>query len=246
VVFDVGGKDFKVLKLTIAKRPETLLAQLLEDHDVNSAEPLFVDANPDRFGLILDWYRHGVIHVPPNVSVAAVRKDADFFLLPVDADIRREDAVGASSPQANPWPPYVAAARAEWPGFSACVESLVQWILEFPPERVLSKTFGVGGEEKIPIHYHERPVCLLKGRSSSSEEWSHNIEWNPGICWDESWFEEARSFPRLRAVVAGLQLRGFDCRLAIVNDLNLNLCCRVPWFPMGREFVFRAWRDWRQ
>eukprot|EP00971_Amphidinium_carterae_P133569 2645453-Amphidinium_carterae.1 len=82
IAFDVCGRLFKTLKFTIQKYPSTLLSQLLDDYDTDCAKPIFIDRDPQRFALILDWYRHGVIHVPPSCSVQAVRRDAEYFLLP--------------------------------------------------------------------------------------------------------------------------------------------------------------------
>jgi len=82
VIFNVGGKHYEVLRQTIDSRPGTLLSSLLDDIDTDVDQPIFVDANPDRFAYVLDWYRHGEIHLPTGYPVRAVLNDARFFLLP--------------------------------------------------------------------------------------------------------------------------------------------------------------------
>merc|ERR1719264_2475799 len=82
VVFNVGGRHFEVLRQTIEARPATLLASLLEDIGTDSGRPIFVDANSDRFAHILEWYRHGEMHVAADCPVAGIICDARFFLLP--------------------------------------------------------------------------------------------------------------------------------------------------------------------
>ncbi|CAE8693652.1 unnamed protein product [Polarella glacialis] len=59
VVFNVGGRHFEILALVIQRRPSTLLANLLDDIGTDSSQHIFVDANPDRFQYIVDWYRYG-------------------------------------------------------------------------------------------------------------------------------------------------------------------------------------------
>jgi len=89
VIFDVGGQHFKVLRQTVAARPDTLLATLIDDIGTDCGEPIFVDANPDRFGHILDWYRYGEMYAQEFV-IGALLRDAKFFLLP---DIMRINGI---------------------------------------------------------------------------------------------------------------------------------------------------------
>jgi len=83
VVFDVSGWTFKVLRQTIESRPNTLLASLLGSVGANSDcdDPIFVDANPERFVHILDWYRYNEMYVQ-EFAVGGVLRDAKFFSLP--------------------------------------------------------------------------------------------------------------------------------------------------------------------
>eukprot|EP00927_Polykrikos_kofoidii_P049601 TRINITY_DN4363_c1_g1_i1.p1 TRINITY_DN4363_c1_g1~~TRINITY_DN4363_c1_g1_i1.p1 ORF type:complete len:286 (-),score=33.65 TRINITY_DN4363_c1_g1_i1:92-949(-) len=82
VTFDVRGQHIKVLPELFARQPDTLLPQLVDDVGTNSTEPIFVDANPERFAHILDWYRYGRMFLHSGVSAEALLHDAAFFLLP--------------------------------------------------------------------------------------------------------------------------------------------------------------------
>ena len=88
IIFNVGGRRFEVLRETIERRKGTHLARLIKGAD--DSRPVFVDANPDRFECILDWYRYGEIFVDKGRSVAAVLRDADYFLLPDTVKINGE------------------------------------------------------------------------------------------------------------------------------------------------------------
>ena len=71
-VFNVGGRRFEVLSHLIQNRPSTLLASLLDDIGTDAAEPIYVEANPDRFAHILDWYRHGEMHVAFAIATGSI------------------------------------------------------------------------------------------------------------------------------------------------------------------------------
>jgi len=82
VVFNVGGRPFEVLRQTVSAHPSTLLATLAGLTRVEAAEPIFVDANPERFAHILDWYRYGEMFLPEGASLReAVLRDARHFRL---------------------------------------------------------------------------------------------------------------------------------------------------------------------
>lgn len=82
VIFDVRGQLVKVLLNVIKKQPTALLAQLLDNAGTDSKVPLFVDANPERFAHILDWYNYGQMFLPQGASVDALLHDAVYFSLP--------------------------------------------------------------------------------------------------------------------------------------------------------------------
>lgn len=81
VSFNVGGRVFEVLPHIIRQHNATLLASLLDDIGTDRTVPIYVDANPDRFAYVLDWYRYHEMMVPRE-AVEAVLRDARYFLLP--------------------------------------------------------------------------------------------------------------------------------------------------------------------
>ncbi|CAE8641873.1 unnamed protein product, partial [Polarella glacialis] len=82
VVFNVGGRHFEILTHVIQRRPSTLLANLLDDIGTDSSQPIFVDASPDRFQHIVDWYRYGEMSLPSTCCKHALLRDARYFMLP--------------------------------------------------------------------------------------------------------------------------------------------------------------------
>lgn len=90
VIFNVRGRHFELLPELIYSKPDTLLAQLMQDIGTVASKPVFVDANPDRFEHIIDWYRYGEMFPPQGLPIAALLRDASFFLLPHEVVIGGE------------------------------------------------------------------------------------------------------------------------------------------------------------
>jgi len=78
-----------------------------------------VDVCPDRFRLILDWYRYGEIWVPATLATEAVLKDAARLELPeeivVNGTLRSTRAVSAKQVGRT----LIAGVVNRWPGFRA-------------------------------------------------------------------------------------------------------------------------------
>jgi len=79
-----------------------MLARLISEEwsttETTAENPCIVDANPDRFQYILDFYRLGKISIPWDVSVEAMKSDADYFGL-VKVNISRdEQTIGSLLP----------------------------------------------------------------------------------------------------------------------------------------------------
>lgn len=125
VVFDVRGRLFKVLPELVRSQPSTLLAQLLDDVGTDTRSPIFVDANPDRFGHILDFYRYGEMFPPADLPVAALLHDAVFLMLPdavrVNGRIRRLSEI--NNQRVCTRDEVVAGVLARWPGFDAYLDA---------------------------------------------------------------------------------------------------------------------------
>lgn len=125
VAFDIGGRIFKVMKHVIMRHPDTLLAILLEDISTKEDEVLFVDANPDRFSYILDWYRFGEMHMKTE-CVQAVLNDARYFLLPdyvkINGRIHSLKPIAASVEQR--WDQQKMEVLSKWPNFENYIRRL--------------------------------------------------------------------------------------------------------------------------
>lgn len=211
VLFNVSGRHFEVLQLTIEARPTTLLATLLHDIGTDRTRPIFVDANPDRFSYILDWYRFGEMHIPRDYSVEALLGDARFFLLP---DLVRVNGT-----------PY-------WlhPGFSNQAEELrTKCILDEWPA-FDQYVMGIIAEVQKDIEVFCSEAKLLKDdvpqKSSFIREPPSRVAL-PKTCfvlskaiyyegfrrWKHVWLDPTHvcSRERLRVLVAELTRRGFEC-----------------------------------
>jgi len=129
VIFNVGGQCFEILRYKIESQPSTMLASLLSDigTDVVSGKPLFVDANPDRFQYILDWYRYGELFVPSHCSIKAILRDCRFFMLPdsvkINGHIHLLEAGGASVERVHE--EFREKVVSQWPNFAVFVASVV-------------------------------------------------------------------------------------------------------------------------
>ena len=78
VTFDVRGHLFKVLRKSVTRQPTTPLA--LHVASMKNNGHVLIDANPERFSHILDWYVYGEIFCS-DASEKAVLRDCSFFQL---------------------------------------------------------------------------------------------------------------------------------------------------------------------
>jgi len=120
VAFDVGGKKFKVLT-SVVKQKGGLLTELLEQ--TKQAEgAIFIDASPERFPFILDWYRHGQMFIPNNTPVAAALSEARFFKLPqeviINGVLRSTDPDDGNAASRD----VIKKVISQWPSFSSCLK----------------------------------------------------------------------------------------------------------------------------
>jgi len=89
VAINVGGSRFETTRDTILQFPDSMLALMLSDplvqglHSPSTSE-VFIDANPEQFPKILDYYRYGRIEAPRHESDRAVLISLANFLGLVD------------------------------------------------------------------------------------------------------------------------------------------------------------------
>lgn len=83
IQFNVGGKLYEVSKSLLQAYPTSLLAEKAATEETS---PIFIDRDPDRFSLCLDFMRdNGEVFLPESVAKAALLKELDFYSLkPVD------------------------------------------------------------------------------------------------------------------------------------------------------------------
>jgi len=125
VRFNVGGRIFEVMPHVIRSRGQTLLGNLLDDIGTDGSQPIFVDANPDRFPHMLDWYRYGEIYVPEPCCIEGVLRDARYFMLPDVIRINGEPLAIRGSVVAEVHEALRHAVLAKWPNFRHYVQKIV-------------------------------------------------------------------------------------------------------------------------
>jgi len=212
VTFDVGGQPFKVSLQLVRSRPDTLLANLLQDMgDSATSKPIFVDAAPSRFPFILDWYRYGEIHVPGSVPVAAVMQDARHFQLPdevvVNGTLRSTRGHGTAHQVARA---LVSGVVSRWPGFDAFLESTLESI------RAHFESVGTASSS-----------CNASSAQDSDEAWDFP-SFVLALYGEKGWVDAQHLTTAARARVLALKLeeRGYHCEFSeteLVVSLPLRL-----------------------
>ena len=91
VKLNVGGRVFETYISTLQKYPHTLLATMFDSRNShlrrkNKEGTYFFDRNSEAFSAILDWYRNGVLSLPPNLPLQIIRQEIDFFQIPLSPD----------------------------------------------------------------------------------------------------------------------------------------------------------------
>lgn len=82
VVFDVGGKLFKINRSTFSNANcDDFLPKLISNKwkkDINEL-PIFIDRNPKTFQYILDYYRTNVLCNPPHIDAELWKAECQFY-----------------------------------------------------------------------------------------------------------------------------------------------------------------------
>ena len=80
---DVGGKKFRVLRETVMKFPESLIAQVITGKDTYNMlvfeNSYFFDRNPQYFSVVLDYMRTGKLFLPPSLLQDQLQLDLAFW-----------------------------------------------------------------------------------------------------------------------------------------------------------------------
>lgn len=223
VVFDVGGRLFRVLRQTVQTRPSALLASLTDDLGTDSSRPIFIDANPDRFSYILDWYRYGEMFIPNDSTVDAVRRDARFFLLP---DVVR---INGTSHAIHPilaseaHDAMVAAVTATWPSFDDCIRDMCL--------DIKAHFEGLGANANEPRHFDANSCdkeTLAEGTFPPKEIQLSTLLYRNDCSWYR-WLDPGNvcNKERLWVLIAELERRGFECALSSSGPVSLQVGLRL-------------------
>jgi len=218
VTFDVGGTLFKVLAQTILACPSTLLASMLEDISVNPEKPIFVDANPERFSFILDWYRYGEMYAHVDGLVPALLRDACFFLLP-DVVIINGRSFTLRPPASKPFPALkvrdalTSCVTSSWPTFETYVDGLIKQVREH--YMTLANVAAVprqrddGHEDALACSREQLATEVFAPKEFVLSDWGNFTD-----SWVR-WADPANvcTRERLWVLVTELENRGFECQL---------------------------------
>lgn len=81
VMFDVGGKQYKVSCSLIDRFPSTILARMTSEvwRGADDDKPIFIDRDGETFRYCLDYMRDGHVSIPITVSKGALIKDLNYY-----------------------------------------------------------------------------------------------------------------------------------------------------------------------
>eukprot|EP00741_Cyanophora_paradoxa_P023897 tig00000262_g23080.t1 len=113
VTIDAGGKLMRTRLSTLAAEPQSPLYReaLADAHGGAHGRPIFLDRAPERFAVLLDYLRTGLLHVPAGIPLPALLSDAEALRFDSCAAAIRA-ALGARAPRSD----AAAAAGAPAPG----------------------------------------------------------------------------------------------------------------------------------
>lgn len=224
VIFNVGGRMFEVLRQTIDNYPSTLLPCLAGDIGTDLSSPVFVDANPDRFAHILDWYRYGQMFMPDGPEVQAMLRDARFYLLP---DVITINGVSFHVGKDVPLRSYDAVMKdvaTSWPGFQEYLDRIVTEADQTVARAVQHSKFtqhddgNCNKEDLTSVVFHSVPLTISMphiGQFADASFPRREHFWNDetNIC----------NKYRLQALIHELTKRGFVCSVQADQDGGLSL-----------------------
>merc|ERR1712179_217468 len=84
VRLNVGGTVFLTSRATLAKDPQSFLARIAMEgteleSDKDSTGAFLIDRDPKYFSPVLNFLRHGKVHLDRNVLEEAVLEEAEFY-----------------------------------------------------------------------------------------------------------------------------------------------------------------------
>ena len=89
VRLNVGGKRFETTVGTLTSgggKSINFFSSIIRHEPPAEGDELFVDRDGDAFGPLLSYLRTGELHIPPGVSEAAVRCEAEFYCITLPSE----------------------------------------------------------------------------------------------------------------------------------------------------------------
>ena len=87
VRLNVGGKRFETTVGTLTQGGDKSLnffSSIVRHEPPAEGEEIFIDRDGEAFGPLLSYLRTGCLHIPPGVSEAAVRCEAEFYCIQLE------------------------------------------------------------------------------------------------------------------------------------------------------------------
>lgn len=81
VNLNVGGRRFETTVSTLTGRGNNFFTSIIKHEPPSAGDEIFIDRDGDAFGPLLNYLRTGMLHLPPSVSEAAVRCEAEFYCI---------------------------------------------------------------------------------------------------------------------------------------------------------------------
>ncbi|PAV89241.1 hypothetical protein WR25_08968 isoform B [Diploscapter pachys] len=87
VKLNVGGKIFETTRSTLMREPGSFLHRLCQDDnalptDRDDVGAYMIDRDPDYFGPVLNYLRHGKLIINPGIREEGILEEAEFYNLP--------------------------------------------------------------------------------------------------------------------------------------------------------------------
>jgi len=79
VKLNVGGKCFLTTRMTLCKDPDSFFSQCLDSGEKDENGAVQIDRDPDYFGPVLNYLRHGNLVIDKNLTEEGVLEEAEFY-----------------------------------------------------------------------------------------------------------------------------------------------------------------------
>lgn len=81
VILNIGGRRFETTVSTLTAGKKNFFSSIIQHEPPAPGGEIFIDRDGDAFAPLLNFLRTGMLHLPPSISEAAVRCEADFYCI---------------------------------------------------------------------------------------------------------------------------------------------------------------------